>query len=435
MLQIIAPSQIDTAVAALAAWLDTMRGPGGYGGPVAHWWQQSLLYTGAALDWRYEGIIAGYLQLWQRTHDPRWLRAARRAGDDLVSGQLPSGHFAASAFEINPATAGTPHEAACDVGLLLLALALRQAGSDDWQRYAACAERNLRAFYVEQLWDATAQAFRDSPQVPSFVPNKAATACEAFFLLAEITGDAAWVERYALPTLDRILRHQVRDGSRLDGAIAQNSLGGRVIDKYFPIYIARCVPGLLRGYRWTDDERYADAALRAIRFVARWTEADGTCPTVIYANQRVNGNPCWIAPLGDVLRAADEARPYGFDADLSAMQHRLLAGQDATGGIQTATGFAAQAGGRLPKQPDVRDLLHVVGWCDKAFRYLAAHAGPALPGATSGTFEMPCVFQGRALRLVETPEHLEIGDRRGVCYRWRKGEPWPEIAAPAFCLR
>src|SRR5438034_3584893 len=116
---------LDIAVAKLDAWFETMRGPGGYGGPVAHWWQQSLLYTGAGLDWRYEGMIAGYLRLWERTGDERWLRKARRAGDDLVDGQLASGHYAASAFELNPATAGTPHEAACDVALLLLARALR----------------------------------------------------------------------------------------------------------------------------------------------------------------------------------------------------------------------------------------------------------------------------------------------------------------------
>ena len=60
-------SSINTAVMRLDAWLETMRGPNGYGGPVAHWWQQSLMYTGAGLDWRYEGIIEGYLQLWART--------------------------------------------------------------------------------------------------------------------------------------------------------------------------------------------------------------------------------------------------------------------------------------------------------------------------------------------------------------------------------
>jgi hypothetical protein len=435
MLMATAPTQIDTAVARLDAWLETMRGPDGYGGPVAHWWQQGMMYSGAGRDWRYEGIIAGYLQLWERNGDERWLHKARRAGDDIAAGQLANGHFAASGFEINPATAGTPHEAACDVGLLLLALALREAGYGGWERYAACAERNLRGFYVEQLWDTEVQAFRDSPCVPSFVPNKAATACEALFLLAEVTGDAQWVECYTIPTLNRIVEHQVRAGDGLAGAIAQNSFGTRKVEKYFPIYIARCVPALLRGYRWTNDEQYAESALRAMRFVVRCADTDGVLPTVVYANRRTARNPSWIAPLGDILRAADVLRPYGFDASFEATRQRLLAGQDASGGIQTATGFAAQAGGRPPTLPDVRDVLHVAGWCDKAFRYLAAQAGPELPAAASTPFEAGCTFRGQSLRLVETPQQLEIMRTGDICYRWRKCEPWPEIAAPEFWLR
>ena len=66
-------ARISTVVVSLEAWLETMRGEGGYGGPVAHWWGQCLLYTGPGLDWRYEVIITGYLSLWGRTGEPRWL--------------------------------------------------------------------------------------------------------------------------------------------------------------------------------------------------------------------------------------------------------------------------------------------------------------------------------------------------------------------------
>lgn len=434
MQAVLIPTQIDLALSRLDAWLDTMHGPGGYGGPVAHWWQQSLLYTGAGLDWRYEGIIAGYVMLWERSRDRCWLDKARRAGDDLIAGQSAQGHYAASAFEINPATAGTPHEAACDLGLLLLALALRAAGDHDWQRYAATAERNLRQFYIGQLWDHDARAFRDSPDVSSFVPNKAATACEALFLLAETTGAADWVEQYALPTLDRLLAHQV-DGGALDGLIAQNSFGVRTVEKYFPIYIARCVPALLRAYHWTSQEHYAERALRAMRAITRWATPDGELPTVIYPNQRVNRNPAWVAALGDVLRAADLLRPHGFDADMEPLRQRLLSGQDASGGIQTARGFAAQAGGRRPALPDLRDVLHVVGWCDKALRYLAAHASPGVAQASTAPFEADCIFQGRALRLRETGTLLEIASGGATVYRWHKAAAWPEIATPEFWLR
>jgi hypothetical protein len=435
MLAVDAPTRVETVLARLDVWLDTMRGDGGYAGPVVHWWQQCLLAVGPALDWRYEGIIAGYLRLWERTGEERWLAKARRAGDDLVAGQLPDGHFAASAFELNPATAGTPHEAACDVGLLLLAGALRRAEHAGWEAYLACARRNLRAFYLGKLWDARLRAFRDSPSFPSFVPNKAATACEALFLLSELTGDDAWVERYVLPTLERLLDHQVGGSGRLAGAIAQNSLGTTRVDKYFPIYIARCVPALACAHAWTGQERYAAAGLAAMRFIASWLEADGSLPTVIYPNRRVNRSPSWIAPLGDILRAADLARPWGFDADLSAMHQRLLAGADTTGGIQTAAGFATQAGGRRSRLPDLRDLLRVAGWCDKSFRYLADQVGTELPPAEAGGLELPCTFQGVTLRLCETPEIIEVFQGSTPVYRWRKGAAWPEIASPLFWLR
>lgn len=428
-------SAVSRAAAGLDAWLDTMRGPGGYGGPVAHWWQQSLLYTGPGLDWRYEGIIHGYLRLWERTGLERWLNKAQRAGDDLVRGQRPDGHYRASAFEINPATAGTPHEATCNAALLRLAQALRNAGHPAWEPYADAAERNLRAFYLDQLWDEATQSFRDDPARPSFVPNKAASACEALFALADLRQDAAWVERYAIPTLHQIITHQHRDGSPLDGAIVQNSFGPRRVEKYFPIYIARCVPALLDGYHWTTNELFLDSALRAMRFIARWIAPDGSLPTVVYPNQRVSRHPSWVAPLGDVLRAADLLRPYGFDHDLSAVHERLLAGQDTSGGIQTATGFAGQASGRSTDLPDVRDLLHVTGWVDKAFRYLTAHAGPEIPEIASVVFEAPCIFRGQRLHFRETPTMLEISAGPEVRYRWRKGADWAEVAAPEFWLR
>jgi hypothetical protein len=84
---------IMTAIFGLDSWFDSMRLPGGYGGPVAHWWDDCLIYQGPGLDWRYEGIILGYLNLWESTGDRYWLNKANRAGDDLVQGQLPSGNF------------------------------------------------------------------------------------------------------------------------------------------------------------------------------------------------------------------------------------------------------------------------------------------------------------------------------------------------------
>lgn len=432
------------ALARLEAWLETVRDAGGYAGPVAHWWQQSLLYCGPGLDWRYQGIIEGYLSLWRGTGENSWLAKACRAGDDLRVRQLDNGHYPASAFEINPASGGTPHEAACDGALLQLALTLRQSGQPGWEVYQAAAERNLKSYYTGMLWDASAKSFRDNPTQASFVPNKAATVCEALFGLAELTGQAEWVERYALPNLDRIIEHQAGpEQGRLAGAVAQNSFGEKRIEKYFPVYNARCVPALLLGYRWSGQERYLEAARRVLQFITAWVYPDGSLPTVVYPNGSVNRYPGWIAALADVLLAARLLGSYGVGANLTATEAYLLAGQDASGAFQTGRGFQAQSAWRnkksLPAWPDLRDVLHVTGWCDKVFRYLAARfEGETLPVAASLPFEVECIFQGRRWRLVETPQALQIfGSDKKLAYLWRKGQgqKWAETENSRFWLR
>jgi hypothetical protein len=39
------------------------------------------------------------------------------------------------------------------------------------------------------------------------------------------------------------------------------------------------------------------------------------------------------------------------------------------------------------------------------------------------------------MRLTETPSMVEVSQSSRVCYRWRKGETWAEIASPEFWLR
>ncbi len=423
------------AIGRLDAWLDTMRGPDGYGGPVAHWWQNCLQFTGTGLDWRYEGIVIGYLNLYERTGDERWLAKARRAGDDLVRGQLPSGNFRNSAFELNPCTGGTPHEAACDLALLRLAEALRDRQDSEWRTYLDTAQRNVHLYYVKSLWDADARSFRDHPRIPSFVPNKAATLAEALLALARLTGDSMPAETYALPTLDAVLAHQIQGGP-LDGAIYQYSANGRPVAKFFPYYIARCVPGLLTGYAWSDEERYADAARRALAFVLRRRCEDGGFPQVVYPGGRANRYPQWIAAAGDILRAMALLQPFGFDADPQPTLEWLLRGQLPTGGFRTARGFASQVSQREPGPlPEFRDVLSVCGWADKAFRYLTE----ALPtpadlraGSAAPPFETDCTLRGRVVRYRETDEAIEVRWGDTVLYLWRKGAPWAEICAPAL---
>jgi hypothetical protein len=368
-------------VLGLDRWFDAMRvtwPTPGYGGPVVHWWNHCLVYQGTGLDWRYEGIVDGYLTLWRRTGDQRWLVKAMRAGDDLVEGQLANSCFRNSMFELNPGDGGTPHEAAADVALLLLAQATQAARDPSTSRFLATAEHNLRSFLMGRLWHEESGTLWDSPGVESFVPNKAATFVEAVLHLATLLPEPGLVERYALPTGQHILAMQVhRPDDVLDGAIAQNRFGKRVVESYFPLYIARCVPALLGIWERTGDEQFRDGAVAAARFVARVRDADGGLPQVLYAGGRRNRQPRWIAGAGDVVRALALAAQHAEGLDPAPTVGWIVRGARPDGRIAAASGF----GRVLPwvtRRDRVADEVGVVGWCDKAFRALAPIADPGL---------------------------------------------------------
>jgi hypothetical protein len=415
-----------------------MRGPAGYGGPVVHWWGQCLRFTGAAADWRYEGIILGYLHLWERTAAAAWLERACRAAGDVLAQVLPSGGYRYSSFELNPAPFGTPHEAACDVALLRLAIALRSAGRQERlaERCAAVAAANLRRVYRDTFWDSEAGAFRDVPYAAGYVPNKQATAAEAWLALAEWESSPILAERYALPALRLILRAQRQDGpctGAIDQILTLSPDGWSASGRYFPLYIARCLPALVAGARLFGDAQLGNAARRAAQFLVAQIDDQGRCPLIVYANGAVRRFPIWVAALGDILRGIAASETVGGPPPPAALLARLLAGQDNNGGFRTAHGFAAILAGRPdPVLPELRDVLHVAGWADKVLRYLAEVADdpPRMPlSAATETFSTDCAFRGRRLRLLESPAELRLEHAGRCIYRWRKGEEWAWLGA------
>ncbi len=426
--------QLRHSLLRMDSWLETMRGSDGYGGPVAHWWGNCFHFTGAGLDWRYEGIICGYLSLYESTHNQYWLKKAQRAGDDLVKGQLTVGNYRNSNFEVNPYPGGTPHEAACDVGLLALAQVLRQRNDPVWEDYAKAAERNLQTYLLGQLWKPHLRYFCDEAHSTLFVPNKAAMIVEALFGWFALTGDDTLLERYVRATLNGILKLQVRArGMRLDGAIDQSSYPTQRTGMYFPFYIARCIPALLYGYDWTGDIQYLHAAQAALAFILRVRLADGSFPQVIYQNGVTHLYPLWVAGTGDVLRAMELMRQRGAEVFLEPTLDWLLRGQSPSGAIRTAHGFSSQGTSHAPPTlPEFRDVLPVCGWIDKAFRYLCTFGAGVPPPQADEIVEtdQDCLFQGRVMKYRESEALLELWESRRLVYRWRKGAPWAETIIP-----
>ena len=411
------------ALANLDVWLETMRQPGGYGGPVAHWWQNRFRYAGPGLDWRYEGILTSYRTLFEKTGDLRWRQRLRCAAQDLTSGQLPDGSYRASRFEINPGRRGTPHEAAASLGLLAALPHL-----ENRERAFGVAQRNLDSLIAE-LWDG--EGFNDRPGVAGRVPNKLATLAQALMALADVSGEDRYL-RYAQAALEDVLRYQVKGGA-WRGAIHQYAPDAKQGDgRFFPFYAARCVPPLHRAYEVFADERYLNAAHETLAFIEKNRDEDGSWPQIIYKGGRRASWPRWIAGAADILlayRVLGERIPEGA-------WRRLLRSQSATGAFPTAQGFASQISQRPPRRlPDYRDVIAVVGWNDKVFRLMCEELHSDVPSAAVSEVWQPIMVQGREAMYEETPHRIDIVAAKRPLYRWNKQHVWAHVVHPKLDVR
>lgn len=414
------------ALVNLDAWLETMRQPGGYGGPVAHHWQNRYRFTGPGLDWRYEGILMGYSSLAQKTHALRWQCRLRRAASDLLNGQREDGSYLASCFERNPGSLGTPHEAAATLGLLTALPHLAATAP-----VLAAARRNLDNL-LAQLWDGA--GFNDRPGIPGRVPNKLATLAHALMTFTQATGDPRYLP-YARRALEGVLHFQV-GGGPYDGAVHQYAPASGLGDgRFFPFYAARCVPPLLLGATLFGEPRYRHAAERIVDFLQLAVSSEASWPQIVYANGRCAQWPQWLAGSADILLAY---HALGAPLPVAALEH-LLSSQLRSGGFPTAQGFASQINQRQPGQrPDYRDVTPVVGWNDKVLRLLALLLEPEtpLPEAQIDAATVPVTVWGQQATFDEDAEMMRLLSRRGqALYAWTKAYPWAYTVAPAVEIR
>jgi hypothetical protein len=324
---------------------------------------------------------------------------------------------------------------ACDVALLNLARTLRERGHE-WHPYAAAAERNLLEFVLSKLWRPEQRLFGNTVDDAGFVPNKAATTVEALFAWAEFVGRSDITEEYVAPTLDAIVASQVRDrDSAHDGAIPQRVETVPGGARFFPFYIARCLPALVEGYRKLEEPRYLEAAELALAYILRQQLPDGSFPQVLYDHGRVNRYPRWIAGVAEILRAAEDvaaATDKEADHRLAKTREWLLDGQLHAGGFRTAAGFASQVSQRPPPDtPDFADLLPVCGWNSMVFRYLSRHVNGAVLGearrVAPRSVDEACLFRGRRARYQEDSSVLKARRKDQTVYCWRKGTRWATI--------
>jgi len=421
---------ISKAIANMDKWFDTMRSKYGYGGPISHWWDSSLLFTGAMFDWRYDGIIEGYLILYEKTERNIWLNKAKRAGRDLLKAQLSNGRFRNSSFEGGAMEGGTPHEAAVDRGLLLLSEKLKQCDDNQWVHFFNAARFNIEKSILPLLWSEKLSAFLDTPWSTISVANKCATIIETLILYSRFLGSQNKIlNKYIAPAADFIVRCQILEKKRASyGGVVHMGIAHTLHDHLaFSLYTARCIPALLEVFEITNSEKYLDAAVLAGDFLTRMITKIGVYQCV-RTNDQIIRYPMWIAGAGDVLRSLYllETRGYHYRMYIQNLIECILSGQDSIGGVRTALGFEYKGLCRSPPIiPEFRDVLHVCGWNDKALRALALllPTRANIPSADTRVSRVVCRFKGKKLQFVENEDYVLLRKRNGTdYYRWIKGE-------------
>jgi hypothetical protein len=422
-------ARVAQSLANMDSWFETMRQAGGYAGPVSHIWRPNFFYCGPMLDWRYEGIVLGYINLYKKTGQQVWLDRAKRAGSDLVNGQYPCGNFKNSSFEKGAASGGTPHEASADIALLGLAKLLKETGDFSWHVFYETASRNIENYLINQLW--TGDYFCDLPGSNYYVTNKSATILETLLLYHDIlstldNSNASNTMSLIQKTAEGIISLQLPEGGIAHSSIRRDC---------HTFYTARCLWPLVRLHQTTQDERYLAAAEKIGGFILKMSRPGGGFYQTRYHNGKIGKYPVWVAACGDILYALMtlQGSSANYDEVIEKNVSWILENQDTCGGIRTTFGFGTWLGMNKDKV-DFRDVIHVCGWNDKAFRLLS-HFIPEvtrIPEANTQKCQVECVFNNRPAIYFEDKNRISVftESNHKVLYHWDKKLRWANL--PAF---
>ncbi len=423
---------IASAVSRNLQWMKTMKQPHGYAGPVTHYWSNSLTYTGPGIDWRYEGLIASFLLLEEKTADVHFFRLAEEAGNCIVAAQQANGSFSNSRFEANPGFGipGTPHESAAVMGLLKLVEA-RKKKKMSVEPYFSAALKNVEGMLIPFFYHLEKQTFSQFPHYLTtgksnlFVPNKIATIIEVLLSLYSLTKNNKYL-KLAVASGDYILTLQ--DTQTFHGGIYQSDVRQKII----PFYTARCIPALLELHRVTRNDSFLHAAIEAGKYISTHAlESNWFGFGEARVGEEWTSTPCpaFNAGAGDILRALEELSPHQKFSTTASLK-TLLKSQTLQGNFPTAIGLTQRnTPHALPAMRAWSDQLGVVGWNDKALRFLAMQLeqDTSLPLEQTQPVSIPC----SDAQFIENNEYIRAeGD---FSYTWKKTESF--ASTPTVPLR
>lgn len=348
--------KVSSFISKNTSWIESMHQKDGYYGPVIHYWRKNLDYIGPGYDWRYEGIITGYLNLYEKFKEKNFFEEALKCGYELINAQLKNGFFRHSKFEANPSFRGGDgvHESGADNGLLMLSKTLKSEKDPRWSLFYLSAKKNIHNLLIKNLWDDKVGAFYQYPLRKRFVFNKISTMIESLLLLQEFVKENKYL-KYCIKSGDYLVKNQNKDGS-----LPQEKEDGESY-RIISYYNARSIPSLLKLYEITNDEKYLSSALKLGSFVKKMRRQKGGYKWgfELKKNKRVRRDyPVFVAGSADIIRSLNYLRSYGFKFNTAKDLNWIMKNSLPSGGVKSL----------IYEKDSCLNIIPSVGWNDKVLR-------------------------------------------------------------------
>lgn len=240
---------------------------------------------------QYYGIILGYLSLYKKLNNQKYLNKAEEAASVLCSLQKFSGQFKYDTFEFNtPKTQGLTliHNALPSLALLELYQVTKK------QRYLKVAKKNIAWFYC-RLWNG---------KFLTGCVNQDLCAAEALAKLYVIEKKEVMKER-TKRIADTALTLQIKEGPLKGGFIR----GFNETNIVIPWYDAKTARSYLNISKYLNEEKYRTSAQETAQFL----EKNVTKKGLIHwyrknQNWKKIEEPHLIAPTGEVYSLWNDLR-------------------------------------------------------------------------------------------------------------------------------
>lgn len=332
--------------------LESFCSKGAYGGPVVHYWRNSMPYSGYGVDWRYEGLVKSFILLYEKGGERYFVEKLREIGDFIILNQRAGGGFSNCGFEANPSfnRGAMPHEASVIIALLEISRVFKKNGIS-WKIYYDAAKKQIDNYLIPNFWDEKEKAFVQYEKFRGqteniFVPNKMATISEALGLMYNLGGNKNYW-KFGLSNMRKAVSLTDENGG---------STQSEKNTKKITFYNAREVPALL-AYGFDE------VAKQKVRFIENMWDNGFAFGEI---ESRKMNYPKFVAGSGAILKAISLVRKPG-----KKYVDYLIKNVRANGSIQSFEGLANKNTFEKKLRPCLDDQFSVVGWMDKTLEFLA----------------------------------------------------------------